>query len=290
MTDKQGMTSPLISTRWLADNLGDETLRILDCTIVQQTAPDGGYAFAPGREAYEKSHIPGAVFCNVLAELRDPDNPLPLMMPKPDAFAKAMEALGVGEGTRVVVYDRGAGMWAARVWWSLKVFGFDNAAVLDGGWTKWTAENRPISAERPSPAPARFIPRHRPHLIASKTEVREAIGAADAKLVHSLSNAEFTGDTVRMPRAGRIAGSVNVPASSLIDPSTNAYLAPDALKAKFETAGATGEGRIITYCGGGVAACSTALALAMLGAGDVAVYDGSLAEWTADPDAPMEVG
>lgn len=280
----------LVSTKWLAENLGERDLRILDCTTVQATSPEGGYVFEPGLKEWRAGHIPGAVFCDVLNELRDPDNPLPLMMPKPEAFARAMEALGVGEGTRVILYDRGANVWAARVWWSLRVFGFDNAAILDGGWRKWTAENRTVSTEAPPRREARFQPRFRRRLLASKDEVLESVKNGGAALVHSLSREEFKGEVTRMPRPGRISSSVNIPAAALLDPVTNTYLPLSDIKARFERAGVFSAPRIITYCGGGVAACGNALALTLIGREDVAVYDGSLAEWTADPDAPMETG
>ncbi|WP_165793544.1 sulfurtransferase [Hyphococcus luteus] len=287
MTD---LPTPLVSTAWLADNLGAPDLVILDCTTVQEETPDGSYAFVPGRASYDDAHIPGAVFCDVLGTLGDKDDPRPLMMPKAGAFKEAMEALGVGDNSAVVVYDRGIGSWAARVWWSLKTYGFDEAAVLDGGFKKWTAEARPVSGEAPEIKPASFTPRYRPERIVSKDEVHKIIEEGGATLVHSLSLKEFTGEAAPMPRAGRIKGSINAPASSLVDPETGVYLSKDKLAAHFDAAGARKSDRVITYCGGGVAACNNALALAVLGFDDIAVYDGSLAEWTADPDAPMETG
>ncbi len=284
------MPTPLVSTQWLAANADAPGLVILDCTTIQQETPDGAYAFVPGRAAYDEAHIPGAVFCDVLGTLGDKDDPRPLMMPKPDAFKAAMEALGVGDDSAVVLYDRGIQSWAARVWWSLKTYGFNNAAVLDGGFKKWTAENRPVSKDAPQIKSASFTPRYRPEKIASKTDVLTAIEEGGRTLIHSLSRAEFTGEECPMPRAGRIKGSVNAPASSLIDDASGAYLSEEMLAAQFAAAGAHKDKPAIAYCGGGVAACNNALALTLLGYSDVAVYDGSLAEWTADPDAPMETG
>lgn len=287
MTD---LPTPLVSSDWLADNLGAQDLVILDCTTIQEATPDGSYAFAPGKDAYAKGHIPGAVFCNVLETLADKDDTRPLMMPKPQAIKAAMETLGVGDGASVVVYDRGNHAWAARVWWSLKTHGFDKAAVLDGGWTKWTAEDRPVSTDTPTIRPASFTPNHQPHRIVAKEDVLAAAGGNAKTLIHSLSREEFTGEKQVMPRPGRIANSVSAPANALIDPANGAYKNKDALLAHFKQAGVRSDRPVITYCGGGVAACSNALALTLLGFDDVAVYDGSLAEWTADPDAPMETG
>ena len=284
------LPAPIVSTAWLAANLGAPGLVILDCTTIQQETPGGAYAFVPGRDAYEAGHIPGAVFCDVLGTLGDRDDPRPLMMPKPDAFRAAMEALGAGDDSAVILYDRGIASWAARVWWSLKTYGFDNAAVLDGGFRKWTAENRPVSSETPAIKPASFTPRYRPEKIASKDDVLKAIETDGATLVHSLSREEFTGEVQPMPRPGRIKGSVSAPAAALIDPASGAYLAQDRLAAQFAAAGVRPDRPVVAYCGGGVAACNNALALTLLGFETVAVYDGSLAEWTADPDAPMETG
>ncbi len=289
MTAPHALPSPLASTDWLEANLDAPDLRILDCTIIEKITDDG-YAFASGEEEYVKSHVPGAAFCDVLARLGDPDVALPLMMPKPDAFAAVMEDLGVGGDTRVIIYDRGAHSWAARVWWSLKTFGFDNAAVLNGGWKKWIAENRPVSDAPASYPRGSFTPRYRPELIASKEDVLDVVENGGATLVHSLSAAEFVGETVRLPRPGRIAGSVNAPAGSLVDLDAFTYRDNAEIERAFAEAGVSGTKPIITYCGGGVAACSNALALTALGYDKVAVYDGSLAEWTADPDAPMETG
>lgn len=290
MTQITDLPTPLVSTDWLAAHLDAPGLVILDCTTVQQQTPGGAYAFAPGREAYDDAHIPGAVFCDILGTLGDKDDPRPLMMPKPDAFKQAMEALGVGDDSAVVLYDRGVGSWAARVWWSLKTYGLDNAALLDGGFKKWMAENRPVSKDAPEIAPASFSPHYRPEKIVSKTDVLTAIDQGEHTLIHSLSREEFTGETSPMPRPGRIKGSINAPASSLIDPASGAYLSKEALAAYFAKAGAEAGKPVITYCGGGVAACNNALALTLLGYEDIAVYDGSLAEWTADPQAPMETG
>ncbi|WP_375202199.1 sulfurtransferase [Hyphococcus sp.] len=284
------LTSPLASTDWLADNLSAPDLVILDCTTVQEATPDGSYAFAPGKDAYAKGHVPGAVFCNVLETLADKNDSRPLMMPKPDAFKTAMEALGVSDASSVVLYDRGNHAWAARVWWSLKTYGFDNAAVLDGGWAKWTAEGRPVSTDAPDVKPGSFTPKHQPQRIVAKEEVLTAIDGNAATLIHSLSREEFTGEKQVMPRAGRIKTSVSAPANALINPDTGAYKQKEALLTHYQTAGVSRDRPVIAYCGGGVAACSNALALTLLGFDDVAVYDGSLAEWTSDPDAPMETG
>jgi thiosulfate/3-mercaptopyruvate sulfurtransferase len=202
-----------------------------------------------------------------------------------------MGRLGVSDGKRVVCYDANMSMWAARVWWMLRAMGFDNAAVLDGGLKKWKAESRPLSASATVVLPAAFTARPRPELIATKTDVLAAIDDGGACIVNALTSAQHRGETgATYGRAGRIATSVNVPAQEMIDRETGAYLSAEALRARFAEVGATGARRVITYCGGGIAATSDALVLTLLGHEGVAVYDGSMSEWARDPEAPMETG
>jgi thiosulfate/3-mercaptopyruvate sulfurtransferase len=198
-----------------------------------------------------------------------------------------MGRLGVGEGMRVVLYDRFVNMWAARVWWMLRAFGFDDAAVLDGGWKKWTRENLPVATDDGARPARAFTARPRPALVADKAGVLAALGDERACVLNALTEEQHKGGGVTYGRPGRIAGSGNVPARDLVDPDTHAYLAADVLRKKFAAAGALDAKRVITYCGGGIAASSDAFALALLGRDDVAVYDASLSEWAADPSLPM---
>jgi thiosulfate/3-mercaptopyruvate sulfurtransferase len=285
------MIAPLTSTEWLAANLGRAELRILDCSVLMRTAADGTYSFGPAREEWAAGHIPASMFVDVLAELADRANPLPMMMPPAAAFAATMEGYGVGAGTRVVLYDRGNHAWAARVWWMLRACGFDAASVLDGGWQKWLAEERLTTTAAGAYPHGTFVARPRPELFADKTQVLAALDRTDVTLVNALSPEEFRGEAkTRLPRAGRIPGSRNVHCQTLIDPVTKAYRPLAELRELFGNAGALGTRRTVTYCGGGIAASSDALALTLLGVENVAVYDGSLAEWGADPELPLERG
>jgi thiosulfate/3-mercaptopyruvate sulfurtransferase len=244
-----------------------------------------------GREEWEGAHIPGSAFADLPGELSDRTSPLRFMMPPAEQFADAMSALGVGEGTRVVLYDRAAGSWAARIWWMLRVFGFDDAAVLDGGWTKWTAEGRSTSSEGPTHPRGAFVARPRERLIANREEVLAAVGDGGTCVINALSEEQHRGDAgAAYGRSGHITSSVNVPAGSLVDPQTNAFLPLEALRVRFQGVGATNSKRVITYCGGGIAASSDAFVLTLLGVPNVAVYDASLSEWAADPALPMETG
>lgn len=281
---------PLVTTDWLAAHLDDPDLRVLEPTVGLQPAPGGGLVAVSGRPAWDEGHIPRSAYADLAGDLSDPTSPLRFTMPSPERFAAAMEALGVGAGTRVVVYDRRATMWATRLWWMLRAFGFDDAAVLDGGWRSWTAEGRAVSTEpAPSWPPATFTPRPRPALIASIDEVRGALGDEATCIVNALSAAQHRGDDLTYGRAGHLPGALNVPAAGLVDPGTDRYLPLEELRARFaDVRGAAGDdGRVITYCGGGIAATSDAFVLTLLGHRDVAVYDGSLGEWAADPSNPM---
>lgn len=285
----------LIETAELADALEDPGLRILDCTVYlrrpERDAERRSWRVESGRADWERSHIPGSAFADLTGDLSNVHAPLPFTAPTPEQFSTAMGRLGVGPGTRVVCYDGNLGMWAARVWWLLRAFGFDDAAVLNGGWAKWRAEARPTTAERLERPAAEFVARPRPGCWASANEVLEAVTRGSACVVNALGPELHRGEG-RSPygRPGRIAGSVNVPATHLVDPTTSTYLPAEELARCFAAAGVERGRRVVTYCGGGIAASSDALVLTLLGYEDVAVYDGSLSEWARDPLLPMETG
>jgi thiosulfate/3-mercaptopyruvate sulfurtransferase len=281
---------PLVSCAWLAQHLAEPDLRILDCTM--RLVPfEGRVRPENAREAWAAGHIPGSDYVDLLAELSDPASALPLMMPPPDRFAASMQAHGVGDGARVVLYDAGGLAWSTRVWWMLRAVGFDAAAVLDGGLARWKAEGRALSTEPPRAAPpVRFTARPRTGVFVDRAAVQAALGRADVRLVNALGADEHAGRVSRAARPGRIPGSVNVPANSLIASPEAGFRPLDELRAQFAAAGALEAPRVITYCGGGISATADAFTLLRLGLRDVAVYDGSLAEWSADPSLPLETG
>jgi thiosulfate/3-mercaptopyruvate sulfurtransferase len=280
---------PLVPAAWLAEHLDDPDLRVLECTVHLRRDPDGiGYRAVGGRDDWATAHVPGSAYADLVDDLSDPTSPLRFTLPSAERFAAAMERLAVGDGTRVVCYDRRFSMWATRVWWMLRAFGFDDAAVLDGGWTAWTAGGHPVSTDPPLERAATFTPRPRPGLFVTKAQVTDALDGRSTCLVNALSAAQHRGEDLTYGRPGHLPGARNVYAVDLLDPSTHCFLPLDQLRARFDDAGVAGE-RIITYCGGGIAATSDAFALHLLGHDDIAVYDGSLSEWTADPDAPMVV-
>lgn len=284
----------LVETDWLEQHLLEPDLRVLDCTVFLRFDPETGTRGAEsGRADWDQSHIPGSMFADLLNDLSETDNPdFPMQMPTPEQFAASMSALGVGDGSAVVLYDAAGNMWAARVWWMLRAFGFENAGVLNGGWNKWVAEGRPVTSEAPEVSPATFTPKPRPELIADKEEVLASINKGSTCLLNALSPEDFRGEgPAKYGRTGRIPSSVNVPAmGAIVDPETATYRSTDELQAHFGNAGATEREKIITYCGGGIAASSAAFALHLIGINNVAVYDGSMSEWGNDPEMPMEQG
>ena len=290
----EGFAHPefLIETDALASELGDPKLCILDCTVHLIPNPDIGYTVKPGREDFEKGHIPGAQFVDLQEDLSAKHPKLRFMLPNAAEFAAAMGRFGVGEGSRVVLYSTTTPQWASRIWWMLRNYGFDNAAVLNGGFAKWAREGRPVETGPAKPRPAaKFVVREDRKLMVGKEAVLGAIGEPLTCTINALSapQHEGTGGTV-YGRPGRIAKSVNVPAAALIDPATGAFLPAAALRAKFAAVGAFDRKQAITYCGGGIAASADALALVMLGHPDVRLYDASMSEWANDPSLPMETG
>jgi thiosulfate/3-mercaptopyruvate sulfurtransferase len=286
----------LVETDWLAEHLADPDLRIVDCTqYLPRYTDDVAITTVSGRDHYAQGHIPGAAYVDLLGELSDRTRQgIYAPMPPAEQFAAVMGRLGVGDGMRVVLYDDFLGMYAARIWWMLRAFGFDNAAVLNGGWQKWTREERPVSTEPATYPAATFTPRPRPGLIASKEEVLAAIGEKDTRIINALLEPEYTGDPAfpqHYGRAGHIPGSFNVPFASAVDMAGDMRFVPeDELRQRFAAVGALESTRVITYCGGGIAASQTALLLTLLGHEHVALYDGSMTEWGADPTLPLVTG
>ena len=281
----------LTDTETLERRLGDPALRVFDCTTHLIPDPKNTYQVVPGRADFEKGHIPGAQFVDVQGDLSDSTHRFRFMLPSAEAFAAAMSRFGVGEGDRVVLYSTANPWWATRVWWLLRVFGFDDAAVLDGGWQKWHREGRPVETGPAKPRPpAQFAVREPRPLMVGKEEVLAAIGDGAVCTMNALLPEQHAGAGGNSyGRPGRIAGSVNLPAAHLLDPATNAFLPADELRRHFDRVGAFDK-RVITYCGGGIAASADALALVMLGHPDVRLYDASLGEWAIDPALPMETG
>ncbi len=279
----------LVETDWLARHLRDVV--VLDCTTHLIPDPKITYVVKPGREDFEKGHIPGAQFCDVSKDVSDTTQRFNFMRQSPEDFAAAMRRFGISNGTRVVTYSTGNPWWATRVWWLLREFGHDNAAVLNGGWQKWAAENRAIeTGPGEKRAPGSFMVQNVRNLMVGKDEVKAAIGDAGVCTLNALIPAQHAGTGGNAyGRPGHIAGSVNLPAAHLLDPATNAFLPADELRRLLGAVGAL-DRPVIAYCGGGIAASADALILTMLGHQNVKIYDASLSEWAKDESLPMETG
>jgi thiosulfate/3-mercaptopyruvate sulfurtransferase len=294
----------LVSPSWLAAHLGPPVV-VLDATVILPApAHDGDYRVRSGRERFADGHIPTARYADLLGDLSDHDAPYHFARPSADRLAAALERLGVTNRSVVVTYDSAGGVWAARLWWMLRWIGV-RGAVLDGGWRAWVASGGAVESGPPVAAdlaglaadpPAGLgagvsgvMPREHPGMWAGQEDVAEVVrGARSASLVCALSAELFAGTTpTRYTRRGHIPSSVSVPARALM--TADGCMLPRAQL--MEAAGVIPEGGpVIVYCGGGISAAVVAQSLTIIGREDVAIYDGSLEEWSADPDLPVELG
>lgn len=283
----------VVDPEWVEAHRVDPNLRIVDATTHLTFPEDGNgyYRLNGGRETYAAEHLPGAVFADLLTDFADPGAEHAFTVPSSERFAAAAGELGIGDDSLVVVYDQHDGYWATRFWWQLRLEGFDNVTVLEGGLRRWKAEERPVDDAPASYPTATFTARRRPELLAKRDEIEAALGDDDTILINVLDEDTFTGARQTYARPGRIPGSVNVFVGDLIDPSTGGLRPVDELRPLFERVGALDPSRrVVTYCGSGIAATMDALALSALGRDDVAIYDGSMTEWAADPALPIEQG
>lgn len=291
-TSRYAHPDAIADTEWLAKNFSDPSLRVFDCTtyLLYETGTGRPYRVESGRNDYDKGHIPGSAFLDLQGELSNNSSPFNFTMPAADDLAACFATRGIGTDTRVVLYSRKTMQWATRVWWMLRAIGFDNAAVLDGGFDKWSAEGRPVETAETRYPPAKLETRPRPDLFIGKDEIRAAIGDASVCTINALAPDLHKGDNPRYGRPGRIPGSVNVPAPALVDPGSMTLKPPEVVAATFAAVGADKSKRILVYCGGGIAATLDAFLLHQLGYEDIAVYDNSMSEWAKDETLPIERG
>lgn len=283
------MTGPLVSTAWLASQIGSPGLRLLDVRWYLDPAKQG-------RQAYLSGHIPGAIFLDIDEDLAAPGGGRGSALgrhpwPGAEQVARVMSRAGIDAGTRVVAYDDAAGAMAARLFSVLRACGHEAVAVLDGGLVKWQAEGRPKDASVPRPSPARFEPRPLEGFVVTKPELQELLAAGSPPLVLDARAPErYRGESEPIDlRAGHIPGARNAPyVLNLTGDPVPVFLPGDALRRHYAALGAE-ESEPIVYCGSGVTACHDLLALELAGLRG-RLYAGSWSEWSADAALPVETG
>jgi thiosulfate/3-mercaptopyruvate sulfurtransferase len=286
----QPTTELLVDPAWLETRLGDPSVRIFDCTLTRIPQPSGASLWESGRNTWAESHIPGAFYLHMVDDLSAPKGTVPYGLPEPDAVAGLLSSFGVSADATIVLYGNGGQSVVHRVWWVLTASGVADVRVLDGGWQRWRGEDRLIeSGVPPLPTAAEeYLFRPRPGMKVERDDVMRALGDPRTCLVHSLSAEQFAGTGGQVyRRAGRIPGSINIPASRLVNQDTACFRPIDELRATFAAAGVDRAETVVPYCGGGIAATTVFLGLAIAGYDNVRLYDGSLLDWTADPNAPM---
>jgi thiosulfate/3-mercaptopyruvate sulfurtransferase len=273
----------LVSTDWLAEHLAESDLVVVDASWHM---PVSGRV---GHDEYLAAHIPGARFFDI-DEISDRSNPAPHMLPSSDQFAAAMEELGIGRGNRIVVYDNSPIRTAARGWFTLRHFGAEKVAILDGGFQKWLAEGRPTEGGEPAPREARFTAEERHGEVVTKQQI--LAGEFHSPLLDARGKGRFEG-TDPDPRpgvaAGHIPGAANLPFGTLYE-EDGTFKPAGELRRLFEEARIDPARPFTASCGSGVTASSLIFAAHLLGNDASRLYDGSWSEWGADPATAKAVG
>lgn len=275
----------LVSTQWLADEIGASDLRIVDATAF---LPEHGRD--PLRE-YEACHIPGAVFMD-LADIVDSTSPVPNTLPSAEKFASRMQALGLGDGSRVVLYDDSPVKTATRAWFMLTMFGAQNVALLDGGIAKWKAEGRKCAQGLEKLRHRHFTVWSDDSHVRTKADVLANLASNAEQVIDARGAPRFTGTAPEANPAlasGHIPGARNLPYATLFAPD-GTWKSPEAIKALFEAAGIDLARPLISSCGSGMTANVLIFAAHLIGKHDVSLYDGSWSEWGLDPETPKATG
>lgn len=275
--------TPLVTTVWLEEHLEDLNVRIIDIRGTVLPASDPPPHYRSHREAYLEAHLPGALFIDWIRDITI-DGPAQMQVAPPEKIAALMGKLGIGPKTYVVAYDNAQSMFAARLWWVLNYYGHSQVAVLDGGWDKWIAEDRVISAEIPYVRATTFTPKPNPALRWTAEEVQLK---TDTTLIDVRTTGEYQGLASRAKRSGHIPGAINLPRSALV--TQDGLMPPsEVLHDIFESVGADGERPVVTYCNSGISASYALLALRIAGMQHGAIYDGSWKDWGNDDSRPIE--
>lgn len=281
-----GLARPeyLATTDWLAEQLGRSGVRVIDA----RWRPDGS-----GEAVHRAGHIPGSVHVDWRSELVDTDDEGDaIRLAAADRIVAVTARAGIGDGSTAVIYDDTHGLYAARVWWTLRAYGLDGARVLDGGFPAWQAEGRSVSdtvmPQGLGRLPVTFTPRSPDRMRLTTADVRALLGASDVTLLDARAPAEYKGFEGNTRRLGHIPGAINVPVGSMHAVGTQRLRGAEELRDRLHAANVTRGRRMVTYDGSGVAAAKLAFILTLLGHEDVAVYDGGWAEWGNRLDLPVD--
>lgn len=276
----------LVSTEWLAANLSDPNVRILDLSFKQPGVTPTAH------EDYDGGHIPGAVFFDI-DDVAEPGTSLPHMIPSPARFAEKMAERGIGHEDKVIVYDANGLSSAGRAWWMLRLFGHDKVALLDGGLPKWKAEGRVLETAAPTIPERRFKALFDSDLVRGKATLLANVSSHWEQVVDARAAGRFDGtaeETWPGRRRGHIPGSRNLPFDQVTDPDTKQLKSAEELAALFAHAGVALDRPIVASCGSGVTACALAFALYLIGHERAAIYDGSWSEWGLPDGPPIATG
>ncbi len=260
----------LVDTDWVARHAHDADVRVVDMR----------------QSGFGEGHVPGAVYLSPLA-IRDA-KAAPTFLPTPDAFRDLMAKLGISDATRVIAYDERGGIYAARLWWILNYFGHPNVALMNGGWTKWTAEHRDVATDSPPPAAGRFTPKPQPRWVATADDVVHAIGQSGVKIVDARTQKEIDGVDLRnIRRGGFVPSSVPVYWEDLLDPTAKTFKSAEEIKQIYQSRGILPSQEVIAYCQVGMRASVDLFALRLIGYDRLRNYYGAWEEWGNRDDLPL---
>lgn len=278
----------LVSTEWLSDRLLMGSLRIFDCTMYKQEGQVGVSSLTSGRQHWQQSHIPGALYLDMFEHLSAPRQNLPYNLPSQASISDVLRNAGVGPETIVVLYGDGYFSAVTRAWWVLRASGVEDVRILDGGWSRWIEEGRTVTAAISELPPGSFNGYINSSLIAGKADVLNALNDRSVVLINALSREQHSGRAgANFGRPGRIPGSLNIPVTDLIHAETGLLKPVEHLEERFRAGGLDKDQKIVAYCGGGISATTLLFALQLAGYRYVALYDGSLMEWAINPTLPM---
>jgi thiosulfate/3-mercaptopyruvate sulfurtransferase len=280
----------LCSHEWLLAHLDDPRVRIFDCSVEMRPQPVGKSILISGRDDWVRAHIPGSHYLSMPDELSAPTGNILYGLPSGAKVEAVLRSHGINDGDTIVLYGAGYLGPVVRSWWVLTASGAQDVFILDGGFEGWRDAGLPLTDTIDPILPGNFTAKPRADLSANADEVAAGIADPDVVLVNALAPEQFKGTGgAHYGRPGRIPDSVSVPFRDLLRPGTSWFKSKDEIRAILEAAGVLGRPRIISYCGGGIAASGTTFALHLIGRDDAALYDGSLTDWAADPDRPMAV-